>query len=235
MSILKELKKDIKECIKKAGYEVDSLAMETSNRKDLGEYQLNDAMQLARKYKENPRLIAEKIVNELEQDKRFTNLNIAGPGFINITLSNEYALDILNKMNEDLFNNIDKREKKKVIIDYGGANVAKALHVGHLRSANIGEALKRLAKKLGYDVIGDAHLGDYGRPLGLVETEIKRRYPNLEYFDSNYNGNYENIELPITNKDLEEIYPIASAKAKEDEDYLEEGRDITNKIQIYNR
>ena len=235
MSILKELKKDIKECIKKAGYEVDSLAMETSNRKDLGEYQLNDAMQLARKYKENPRLIAEKIVNELEQDKRFTNLNIAGPGFINITLSNEYALDILNKMNEDLFNNIDKREKKKVIIDYGGANVAKALHVGHLRSANIGEALKRLARTLGYEVLGDAHLGDYGRPLGFVVLEISKEYPDLPYFNPEYTGDYSELTLPITNEDLERLYPLASKKAKEDEKYLEEGRIITAKIQNHER
>ena len=235
MSILKELKKDIKESIKKAGYEVETLAIETSNRKDLGEYQLNDAMQLAKKYKENPRLIAEKIVSELEKDKRFTNLNIAGPGFINITLSNEYVLDILNKMNEDLFNNIDKRQKKKVIIDYGGANVAKALHVGHLRSANIGEALKRLARTLGYEVLGDAHLGDYGRPLGFVVLEISKEYPELPYFNPEYTGDYSELQLPITNDDLERLYPLASKKAKEDENYLEEGRIITAKIQNHER
>ena len=235
MSILKELKKDIKESIKKAGYEVETLAIETSNRKDLGEYQLNDAMQLAKKYKENPRTIAEKIVSELEKDKRFTNLNIAGPGFINITLSNEYALDVLNKMNENLFNNIDKRKKKKVIIDYGGANVAKALHVGHLRSANIGEALKRLAKTLGYEVLGDAHLGDYGRPLGFVVLEISKEYPELPYFNPEYTGDYSELQLPITNDDLERLYPLASKKAKEDENYLEEGRIITAKIQNHER
>ena len=235
MSILKELKKDIKESIKKAGYEVETLAIETSNRKDLGEYQLNDAMQLAKKYKENPRTIAEKIVSELEKDKRFTNLNIAGPGFINITLSNEYALDVLNKMNENLFNNIDKRKKKKVIIDYGGANVAKALHVGHLRSANIGEALKRLARTLGYEVLGDAHLGDYGRPLGFVVLEISKEYPELPYFNPEYTGDYSELQLPITNDDLERLYPLASKKAKEDENYLEEGRIITAKIQNHER
>ena len=186
MSILRELKKDIKNHIKKAGYEVETLAIETSNRKDLGEYQLNDAMQLARKYKENPRQIAEKIVKELEKDSRFTNLNIAGPGFINITLSNDFALDILNSMYQNLFNNIDVREKKKVIIDYGGANVAKALHVGHLRSANIGEALKRLSRKLGYEVLGDAHLGDYGRPLGFVVLEISKEYQEKYIYDKTY-------------------------------------------------
>ena len=235
MSLLSILKNDIKEYIKKAGYDIDVLAIEPSNRKDLGDYQLNDAMQLARKYKENPREIAEKILKELENDYRFTNLNIAGPGFINITLSDDYILEILNKMNDDLFNNIDLPEKKKVIIDYGGANVAKALHVGHLRSANIGEALKRLARYLGYEVLGDAHLGDYGRPLGLIVLEISKQYPELPYFDSNYTGNYEELSLPITNEDLEIIYPLASKKAKEDEKYLEEGRIITAKIQNHER
>lgn len=235
MSILSELKKDIKNHIKNAGYEVETLAIETSNRKDLGEYQLNDAMQLARKYRENPRQIAEKIVKELEKDSRFINLNIAGPGFINITLSEDFVLDILNSMYQNLFNNIDVREKKKVIIDYGGANVAKALHVGHLRSANIGEALKRLSRKLGYEVLGDAHLGDYGRPLGFVVLEISKEYPDLPYFDPEYKGDYSELTIPITNDDLERIYPLASKKAKEDEAYLEEGRIITAKIQNHER
>ena len=231
MSIIKDLEKDIKKIVKEAGYDVDKLSMEPSNRRDLGEYQLNDAMQLAKAYHENPRVIAEKIVKELSKDKRFENINIAGPGFINFSLQLEYCYEILNKMQKDLFSNIDKRENKKVILDYGGANVAKSLHVGHLRSANIGEALKRLANTMGYEAIGDAHLGDYGRPLGLVINEIKRQYPILPYFDENYNGSYENLDLPITNEDLEKIYPIASQKAKEDEKDLEESRTITAKIQ----
>ena len=235
MSIISNLKKDIKEYIKNAGYEVENLAIETSNRKDLGEYQLNDAMQLAKKYKENPRQIAEKIVSELKKDERFTNINIAGQRFINISLSNEYINEILNDMNKDLFSNIDKREKRKVIIDYGGANVAKALHVGHLRSANIGEALKRLARLFGYEVLGDAHLGDYGRPLGFVVLEISKEYPDLPYFDPNYKGDYHELSLPITNEELEKLYPLASSKAKEDESYLEEGRIITAKIQNHER
>ena len=235
MSLLKELEKDLKEIVKKASYEVENLAIEPSNRRDLGEYQLNDAMQLARTYHENPREIATKIVKELEQDDRFENINIAGPGFINISLSEKYTVDFLNKMNEDLYNNIDKRDKKKVILDYGGANVAKALHVGHLRSANIGEAIKRLARTLGYEVLGDAHLGDYGRPLGFVVLEIQKMYPELPYFDPSYTGNFEELTLPITNADLEKIYPLASQKAKEDETYLEEGRQVTAKIQNHER
>ncbi len=235
MSLLKEFEESLKTIVKNAGYEVENLSLETSNRKDLGEYQLNDAMQLAKTYHKNPREIAEEIVKEIEKDDRFTNINIAGPGFINISLSNKYKLEILNKMNKDVHSNIDKKEKKRIIIDYGGANVAKALHVGHLRSANIGEALKRLAILLGYDALGDAHLGDYGRPLGFVIKEIKEMYPELPYFDENYKGDYSEVELPISNEDLEKIYPLASQKAKEDEAYLEEGRIITVKIQSHER
>ena len=231
MSIIKQLEKDLKDIIKNAGYEEESIYLETSNRRDLGEYQLNDAMQLVKIYHKNPREIASDIVNELEKDPRFTNINIAGPGFINFSLSDEYTYNFLNEINKDIFNNIDKKEKKTIVIDYGGANVSKALHVGHLRSANIGEAIKRLAKLLGYNVIGDAHLGDYGRPLGLVIKEIKEMYPDLPYFDPNYTGNYEELDLPITNEDLERIYPLASNKSKEDEEYLEDARDITMKFQ----
>lgn len=231
MSIIKSLEKDLKQIIQNAGYEVEKLALEPSNRRDLGEYQLNDAMQLVKIYHQNPREIAEKIVTELEKDDRFEKINIAGPGFINFSLSEKYTYEFLNQMNQDIFTNIDKKEPKKIVIDYGGANVAKALHVGHLRSANIGEALKRLAKLLGYEVIGDAHLGDYGRPLGLVMKEIKDRYPNLPYFDENYEGDYSEVDFEITNEDLEEIYPLASNKSKEDEAYLEEARVITTKFQ----
>ena len=231
MSIYKELENDLLKIIKVAGYETENLYLEESNRKDLGDYQLNDAMQLARIYHKSPQIIANDIVSVLEKDNRFENINIAGVGFINFSLKDEYLCEICNKMKEDIFSNIDKKNKKKVIIDYGGANVAKALHVGHLRSANIGEGLKRLARALNYEVLGDAHLGDYGRPLGFVVLEIKKRYPELPFFNENYTGNYEEISLPITNEDLEKLYPIASEKAKEDESYLEEGREITSKIQ----
>lgn len=231
MSILKELEQDLTKIVNRAGYEVEKLALEPSNRRDLGEYQLNDAMQLVKIYHQNPREIASDIVAELEKDSRFTNINIAGPGFINITLSEEYTKEILNRINKDIFSNIDKKSPKKIIIDFGGANVSKALHVGHLRSANLGEALKRLGRLMGYEVLGDAHLGDYGRPMGLVILEIKKMYPDLAYFDENYTGDFTEVELPITNADLERIYPLASTKSKEDEAYLEEAREITAKLQ----
>lgn len=235
MSIIKELTIDLQEIVQKSGYEVENLILQPSGRKDLGQYQLNDAMTLAKKYGKNPRAIAEDIVKILKEDERFTNINIAGPGFINITLTPDYLADNLNKIASNIEENIDKPKPKKIILDYGGANVSKALHVGHLRSANIGEALKRLARLLGYEVISDAHLGDYGRPLGLVILEIKKMYPDLPYFDKEYIGDYNEIDLPITNDDLERIYPLASQKSKEDETYLEEARIITAKIQNHER
>lgn len=231
MSLIKTIEKEIKNIIESSGYSLENFVLQPSSRPDLGQYQINDSMVLAKNYGKNPRDIATDIVKELEKDKRFTNINIAGPGFINISLTDEYLTELLNMINTDITSVIDKKEPKKIILDYGGANVAKALHVGHLRSANIGEALKRLATLLGYEVLGDAHLGDYGRPLGFVVLEIKKRYPDLPYFDPSYTGDYSEIELPITNEELEKIYPEASRKAKEDENYLEEGRDVTAKIQ----
>ena len=168
MSVIKNLTEDLKNHLKNAGYEVDDILFVPSNRSDLGDYQLNDAMKLAKMYHESPNEIAIKIVKELEKDSRFTNINVAGPGFINITLTDEFLKDTLNTIYLNPNENIDKLSPKKIVLDYGGANVSKALHVGHLRSADIGEALKRLARVLGYEVISDAHLGDYGRPLGLV-------------------------------------------------------------------
>ena len=231
MSIIKNLTKDIEKIIKDAGYEIENLKLAASGRRDLGEFQINDAMNLSKKYHKNPREIAEDIVKELEKDKRFTNINIAGPGFINISLDNKLLSEEITKLGNNLELNIDKLDPRKVIIDYGGANVAKRLHIGHMRTANIGEALKRLANKLGYKTIGDAHLGDYGRPLGFVVLEIKTRFPELPYWDENYKGDYSEVELNITNEELLEIYPVASAKAKRDPKFLAEGRDITAKIQ----
>ncbi len=235
MSIIKNVEKDIKELIKSAGYEIDRFILQPSKLKELGDYQINDAMSLAKIYHESPIVIAGKIKEVLESDSRFTNINIAGPGFINLSFSDEFLINLVNSMEDDILNNIDMQEHKKIMLDYGGANVAKALHVGHLRSANLGEALKRLAKLLGQEVISDAHLGDYGRPLGLVVLELKKRYPDLAFFDEAYQGDYTLVDLPITNSDLEKIYPEASTKAKEDEEYLEEARIITTKIQNHER
>ena len=231
MSIIKNLKNDLKKIIKESGYEEDTPLFTVSQRKDLGDYQLNDAMSLAKSYHKNPREIAENIVKELEKDDRFTNINIAGPGFINFSLSDKYINDSMNKIIENFENNIDKEEKKKIFMDYGGANIAKTLHVGHLRSANIGEGVKHLARKLGYDVISDVHFGDIGRQSGMVISEIKEEHPDLPYFDENYKGNYDDIDFTITPEDLGRMYPLANEKAKSDPNKMEEVIKITRQLE----
>lgn len=229
MSIIKEIQVKLQKMLKEVGYELDVVNLQESGRRDLGEFQINDAMSLAKKYHENPREIAEKIKGKIDTDPTFTNVNIAGPGFINFSLATDFLIDSLKKMHVSIYNNIDQQEKKRIMMDYGGANIAKTLHVGHLRSANLGEALKRLTKLLGHDVISDVHFGDIGRQSGMVIYEIKQRYPHLHYFDETYVGEYE--ALPITVEDLQEIYPLASTKAKENADIMEEVRNITMEIE----
>lgn len=229
MSFIKEIESDLKSVIKSAGYELDNVTLAVSNRPDLGDYQINDAMKLAKIYKKNPRDIANDIVESLKEDYRFTNVNVAGNGFINVTINNDYLIECMNKMIENVYNNIDLPEKRKIVVDYGGANVAKMLHVGHMRSANIGEALKRLAKFLGNEVIGDAHLGDSGLQSGIVCLELKHRFPELLCFKDSYNG--EDFDLPITEEDLSYIYPEGSIRIKASEELLAEARNIVYLIQ----
>jgi len=225
---MKKFYKIIEEKISKAldscGYQVEEVVVNESNRPDLGEYQFNGVMPLAKVYHKSPIDIAKDVVSELEKDSFFKNVNIAGPGFINMTISDIALIDFTNQNDYEYPQN-----NKLIFLDYGGANVAKSLHVGHLRSANIGEALNRLCKYLGYNTISDTHLGDWGRPLGLVILELSKRHPDWVYFDESFEGEYPDVE--ITNSLLEEIYPYASSKAKEDEEYLKEAQIMTTKLQ----
>ena len=221
----------IKNKLNEIGYKVDNVTLNSSSRPEFGDYQYNGIMSLAKENNQNPRDIATKLVDIITKDNHYKDINVAGPGFINITFSDEQLINHINELNNNININYDNDNPKKIIMDYGGANVAKALHVGHLRSANIGESLKRLAISLGNEVLADAHLGDWGRPIGLVMLEIKKRNPNLPYFDEKYQGEYPK-ESPVTNDDLMEIYPLASTKAKEDESYMEEAREITSKFQL---
>lgn len=223
MSFIKETENYITDVIKKSGYEVDNVILESSSRRDLGEFQINVCMGLAKKYGKNPREIAESIISEF--DDRFYNVNIAGPGFINVSISDKYLLDYINGNIKDTTGFVDKGEEKTIIVDYGGANAAKVLHVGHMRPANIGESLKRLAELLGNKTIGDVHLGDIGRQSGMIISEIKKRKPELCYFDPEYKGEYPKLE--ITTEELGEYYPAASIDAKENPDRMEEVRKIT--------
>ena len=226
MNLIKETEKYLFEVINELGYHVDKVSLIPSGRRELGQFQINDAFSIAKTNHENPREVAEKIVNEL--DNRFTNVNIAGPGFINVSFTDEIIKDYLNNgiNNFDYF--IDKESPKTIIVDYGGANAAKALHVGHMRSANIGEAVKRLLKVLGHNVIGDVHLGDLGRQSGMLISEYKKMEPNSPFFDSNFKGEYPKINL--TAKDLGEMYPRASIDANNNPDRMAEVRHITAEI-----
>ena len=230
MSVIREIESILCDIINDCGYDLNRVSLKPSSRPDLGDYQINEAMMLGKMNKENPIQVANKILKKLNGDDKFEDINIAGPGFINFKLSNKFLASKVNDISNIKKNNIDYPVKKKILIDYGGANVAKELHVGHLRPANIGEALKRLAKLLGNDVISDVHLGDWGLPIGLVIKQIKDEQPNLIYFDESYTGPYPK-ESPVTPKDLARIYPLASSKKKDDAEYLKAAQEITNKFQ----
>lgn len=203
-----------------------------SNRPDLCEYQCNGAMAAAKEYKKAPIMIAEEVVARLKDNAMFESVEAVKPGFLNLKLNNEFVASYISKMQEDTERlGCDKVEHPKTImIDYGGPNVAKPLHVGHLRSAIIGESIKRIGKFMGHNMIGDVHLGDWGLQMGLIITELKLRKPELCYFDEDYEGEYP-VEPPFTISELEEIYPTASGKSKEDAAYKEAAMQATYELQ----
>lgn len=223
MSLLKETESYIKSIINSLDMEIDNVGLVLSSRVDLGQYQINCAMNLAKRYHRNPIEIAKDIISKF--DDRFENVNIAGPGFINISFKKDILLYNANESKKDISINIDYEDKKTIVVDYGGANACKALHIGHMRSANIGEALKRLGKAFGNDVIGDWHLGDLGRQSGMLITELKLMNPNLPWFDESYSGEYPKLDLTI--EDLGKMYPRANMAAKEDDKRMEEVREVT--------
>ena len=218
----------INEIIKELGYD-ETPEVSVSNRPDISDYQYNGAFKLAKIMHKSPMVIADEIVSKLKDNDMFKEVSNVN-GFINITLSDKSLIDYLNEIvNNFDINTFKINTDETIFLDYGGANVAKALHAGHLRSPNIGEALKRLCEAVGYKTISDVHYGDWGRPMGLIICEIKHRYPNLDFFNPNLDSYPK--ESPITLEDLYTIYPLASAKAKEDEEYLNEARELTVKLQ----
>ena len=219
----------------KAGYDRELAKVTLSNRPDLCEYQCNGALAGAKKYKKAPFMIAEDVAAHLAGSTYFESVDVVKPGFINLKLSKESVASYLNNMKAEEKLGVENEETPKTImIDYGGPNVAKPLHVGHLRSAIIGESVKRILRYKGNQVIGDIHLGDWGYQMGLIITELKKRQPDLPYFDESYEGEYP-AEAPFTISELEEIYPTASAYAKEHEDYREEALQATCLLQNGNR
>ena len=222
---------ELAEAFEKAGYDKSYAKVTLSNRPDLCEYQCNGAMAGAKTYRKAPIMIANDVVDNLKESKYLEEVNAVNPGFINMKLNKKFVADYLNQMKSEESLGLEKTENPRmIVVDYGGPNVAKPLHVGHLRSAIIGESVKRIARKMGHKVLGDIHLGDWGYQMGLIITELKRRQPELPYFDEDFEGNYPK-EAPFTIGELEEIYPTASAKAKEDEAYREEALHATYLLQ----
>ena len=229
------MEREISAAFEKAGYDPSYGKVTVSNRPDLCEFQCNGAMAGAKTYKKAPFMIAEDVVAALGEDTIFSKAEVVKPGFINLNLKGEYLAGYLNRMAEDKkFGVTEAKEPKTIIIDYGGPNVAKPLHVGHLRSAIIGESIKRIGRYVGHKMIGDVHLGDWGLQMGLIITELKHRQPELVYFDDSFEGEYP-AEAPFTISELEEIYPSASARSKEDEEYRNEALEATHLLQMGKR
>ena len=226
--ITDEVTKAFTEC----GYDAKYAKVTLSNRPDLCEYQCNGAMAAAKEYKKAPFMIADEVVEKLAVNSMFAMAESVKPGFLNLKIDEAYLADYVAKMQEDdgRFGCEKTEAPKTIMIDYGGPNVAKPLHVGHLRSAIIGESVKRIGKFMGHNVIGDVHLGDWGLQMGLIITELKQRRPELVYFDDTYTGEYPE-EAPFTISELEEIYPTASKKSKEDEAYKEAAMQATFELQ----
>ncbi len=214
-----------------AGYDAELGKVTLSNRPDLCEFQCNGAMAGAKRYHKAPLMIAQEVAEKIVGSEVFGEVNAVAPGFLNLKLKESFVTAYLNEMREsEKFGMTMPVDPKKIMIDYGGPNVAKPLHVGHLRSAIIGESVKRICRYAGHEVIGDIHLGDWGLQMGLIMTELQKRQPDLVYFDENFEGDYP-AEPPFTIGELEEIYPAASARSKEDETYKAEAMEATFKFQ----
>ena len=228
---LEMLTEEMQQAFTAAGYDGNLGKVMLSNRPDLCEYQCNGAMAGAKLYKKAPIMIANDVAEKLADSKVFSEVVAVAPGFLNLKVSEAFLLTYLQGMEANEKFGLEKPEHpKKIIIDYGGPNVAKPLHVGHLRSAVIGESVKRISRYVGHEVIGDVHLGDWGLQMGLVITGLQERQPNLVYFDENYTGEYPE-EAPFTISELEEIYPAASARSKEDPEYKAKAMEATFKLQ----
>ena len=234
-TIIELITDEIKNVFAECGYDEAYAKVTVSNRPDLCEFQCNGAMAAAKAYKKAPFMIADEVVAKLADNKMFSQIESVKPGFININICEDYLAGYLNEMSEtEKFGYVNTDKDKTVIVDYGGANAAKPLHVGHLRSAVIGESVKRINTFVGNKTIGDVHLGDWGLQMGLIIVELKERKPDLVYYDENYTGEYPK-EAPFTISELEDIYPTASKKSKEDEAFREAAMEATSQLQAGRR
>ena len=233
--ILDRISEILMTAFEECGYDPAYGKATLSNRPDLCEYQCNGALAAAKKYRKAPILIAKEVTEKLAGHDTFSLAEAVPPGFINLKASPAFVSAYLQEMQQDPNLSMDLVEHPHtIIVDYGGANVAKPLHVGHLRSAIIGESVKRICAFMGNQVIGDVHLGDWGLQMGLIITEVKHRQPELPYFDPSYEGEYPQ-EAPFTISQLEEIYPTASSRSKVDEEYRAEAMEATVRLQSGDR
>lgn len=228
--ILELITEEFEKAFEKNEYDKKLGKVVVSNRPDLCQYQCNGAMAGAKLYHKAPIMIANQVVESLQDNEMLESVEAVMPGFINIKLNSEFVAKYLNDMKEADKYGCENKAPETIVIDYGGANVAKPLHVGHLRSAVIGESVKRIERFMGNKVISDVHLGDWGLQMGLIITELECRKPDLVYFDESYTGEYPE-EAPFTISELEEIYPCASAKSKVDEEFKEKAHQATLKLQ----
>ena len=233
--LMEQMAEELSAAFEKAGYDPSYGKVTVSNRPDLCEFQCNGAMAGAKAYKKAPFMIADDVVAYLKDSQVFSMAEVVKPGFINLKVKGEFLADYLKEMAADEKLSVSAaKEPKTIIIDYGGPNVAKPLHVGHLRSAIIGESIKRIGRFVGHKVIGDVHLGDWGLQMGLIIVELKERKPDLVYYDESYTGEYPK-EAPFTISELEDIYPTASKKSKEDEAFREAAMEATSQLQAGRR
>lgn len=229
--LLELITNEVMDAFSAAGYPAEAGKVNVSNRPDLCEYQCNGAMALAKAQKCAPIAIANAVVEKLQGNKIISKAEAVMPGFINMNVSAEFVADYVKEMaTYEKFGLEEPEKPASIVIDYGGPNIAKALHVGHLRPAVVGEAVKRICKYTGNNIIGDVHMGDWGQPMGLVIYELQTRKPDLVYFDDSYTGEYP-TEPPFVVADLEEIYPTASKKSKEDPEYKAKAMEATFKLQ----
>jgi arginyl-tRNA synthetase len=230
-TIIELITEEVKEAFAQKGYEEKYGVVTLSNRPDLCQYQCNGALAAAKQYKTAPIKIAQEIVELLQTSKNIKEISAIMPGFINIALSDEFLAGYLNQMKAaEQFGVEKEKNPKTVVIDFGGPNIAKPLHVGHMRSAVIGESIKRMLRYTGNTVIGDAHLGDWGTQMGLIIAELKKRQSELVYFDDSFTGEYPK-EAPFTISELEEIYPAASEYSKSNPEFREEAKNVTFQLQ----
>ncbi len=230
-NMIEILQQELSAAFEQAGYEAKYAKVSVSNRPDLCQYQCNGALAAAKQYHKAPIQMAGEVVEILKNNANFKEIVAQAPGFINMSVSDAFLSEYINEMATDkMYGCEEAKNPETIVIDYGGANVAKPLHVGHLRSAVIGESIKRTARYLGHKVVGDVHLGDWGLQIGLIITELKHRKPELVYFDESFTGEYP-TEAPFSMADLEEIYPYASGYSKEHPEYKEEAQTATADLQ----